>query len=248
MAFRWSSTSHVLTVAVGGVKPGNLALARAHWVTRDIIAWNVGPVDSNTAFRLHADPAGGLALSDDGVSGGIAFDLTLDPAGLPADVRARFPHLAGFAALKLPPEAAALASNLLRGELAVSKVSKAKGGVRQDATSLQIPGVLDELYFYGGRLGATFAGGVPSLGAHRALGEGPPLRRARGRSGGDGGGDDARGRHGDVGRDRHPRLARQVQPLRVARRPRAPRRALRGDRGGRALAPRPGRGVSPGAA
>ena len=95
VTFQWDSSSHVLTVAAGGVKPGNLALARAHWVTRDTIAWDTGPAEPGTVFRLHADPAGGLALSDDGVSGGVSFDLSLDPAGLPADVKARFPHLAG---------------------------------------------------------------------------------------------------------------------------------------------------------
>lgn len=35
--------------------------------------------------------------------------------------------------------------------------------MRLDATSLQLPGVLDELYFCGGRLGVTFDRGVPSL-------------------------------------------------------------------------------------
>jgi pullulanase len=160
VTFSYDAGSHLLTISIGGEKPGNLALARAHWVTPDTIAWNVGLVEPGTVFRLHADPAGGLALSDDGVSGGITFDLTLDPAGLPADVRARFPHLAAYAALKLPQDAIAIAPDLLRGELAVSK---AKDGVRLDATALQLPGVLDVLYFYPGKLGPTFAAGTPSL-------------------------------------------------------------------------------------
>jgi len=168
VTFQWDSTTHLLTISAGGVKPGNLALARAHWVTRDTIAWPIGAIASGTVFRLHADPDGRLALSDDGVSGGVAFDLTLDPAGLPDDVKERFPHLAGSAALKLPPDAVESARTLLRGELAVSAATggsrlDATGGSRLDATALQIPGVLDDLYLYGGPLGVTFAGGVPAL-------------------------------------------------------------------------------------
>jgi pullulanase len=163
VTFRYDSATHELTILIGGERPGNLGLARAHWVTRDTIAWNSGRIDPGTVFRLHADPtgSGALALSDDGVSGGIAFDLTVDPAGLSADVRARFPHLAGYTALKLPADAVAAAADLLRGQLAVSK---ALGGVRLDATSMQIPGVLDDLYFFGGKLGVTFdRAGVPSI-------------------------------------------------------------------------------------
>ncbi len=159
VTFQWDSTTHVLSIAVGGVKPGNLNLARAHWLTRDWIAWP-GTFDTGTVFKLHADPAGALALSNDGVSGDVFFELTRDPAGLPADLKTRFPYLAGANALKVPPEAVAMAGDLLRGELAVSA---AKGGSRVDATELQIPGVLDDLYVYRGALGATFSKGAPTL-------------------------------------------------------------------------------------
>jgi len=160
VTFRYDSVSHVLTITTGGVAPGNLALAQAHWVARDLVAWPAGAVEPGAVFRLHADPAGALALSDDGVQGGVAYDLAVEPGGLPAQVRARFPHLAGFAALRLPADAVAAAPDLLRGELAVSK---SRDGRRLDATSLQIPGVLDDLYSYGGALGPTFHRGVPTL-------------------------------------------------------------------------------------
>ena len=160
MTFTYDSHTHVLTVAVGGVLPGNLATAKAHWVTPDTIAWNQGLPETGTFIRLHADPAGGLALAPDGVSGGVSWDLTVDPAGLPADVLARFPQLAGFTALKLPPDAVAAAPDILRGQMAVSRTF---GGVRVDATALQIPGVVDVLYTYHGSLGATFDHGTPTV-------------------------------------------------------------------------------------
>lgn len=160
VAFQYDAATHVLRIFVGGIPLGNLALAQAHWVAPDLIAWDVGNVQPGTVFRLHAARDGGLALSDDGVSGGTSYDLSLDPAGLPADVKERFPHLALFKALRLPAAAVAAARAILQGQIAVSK---AKDGQRLDATSVQIPGVVDALYTYGGSLGVTFSNGKPTL-------------------------------------------------------------------------------------
>ena len=46
--------------------------------------------------------------------------LTLDPAGLPADVRAQFPHLASYAALRALVRRARARAELLTGELVVA--------------------------------------------------------------------------------------------------------------------------------
>jgi pullulanase-type alpha-1,6-glucosidase len=159
IAFQWDSSTHVLQIFVGGIH-GNLSLAQAHWVTPDTIAWNVPPPAPDTTYALHADPTGALALGASCVSGGTAFALHYDPAGLPAEARARFPHLASYAALKLSPADAALAPDLLRGQLAVDAL---QGGKCRDATSLQIPGALDALYAYRGPLGVTFERGRPTL-------------------------------------------------------------------------------------
>jgi pullulanase-type alpha-1,6-glucosidase len=70
--------------------------------------------------------------------------LTLDSAGLPADVRAQFPHLAAYAALDLSPAARQLAPTLLTGELVVAAYDGA--GALLQTTGVQIPGVLDDLY------------------------------------------------------------------------------------------------------
>jgi pullulanase len=160
MTFSYDASNHELTIAAGGALPGSLATAKAYWVKADTIAWKMGNVEPGTSIRLHADPMGGLSLAQDGVSGGISWDLTVDPAGLPAAVLAKFPFLAGYAALKLPADAVAAAPDVLRSEMAVSR---AKDGVRLDATALQIAGVLDDLYTYGGSLGATFDRGVPKV-------------------------------------------------------------------------------------
>ena len=87
--------------------------------------------------------------------------LAYDPAGLSPAVLEKFPQLAGYAAFKIPANRLAEVPAALKGQLAVQ--AKAGDGTLIDATSLQIQGVLDDLYTYQGPLGATFAGGTPTL-------------------------------------------------------------------------------------
>ncbi len=158
VTFQWSSSTKDLKVFVGGIH-GNLSLAQAHWVAPNLVAWDVS-TSSGASFTLHAEPAGGLSLTTSGVQGGTSWSLAFDPAGLPDGVKARFPHLARFAALTLPAEAVAAAPEILRGQLAVSAV---KDGKIADATALQTPGVLDALYANEGPLGPAFRDGQPTL-------------------------------------------------------------------------------------
>jgi pullulanase len=157
--FSYNPTSHVLTVSAAGAPKGNLGKAQAHWVTRDTIAWNIG--HPGGAVTLHYSPTASLTLDTSGVNGGTDIVLTDDPAGLPASVLANYPQLTGFSAFKVPQNRAAEVPDALKGQVAVS--AKDASGDLLDATSLQIPGVLDDLYTYLGPLGATFSGGAPTL-------------------------------------------------------------------------------------
>ncbi len=142
VTFQWSSTTRELRVIVGGIR-GDLTKAQAHWLSADTIAWNV-PTD--TVVALFADPDGALTLDGPGIVAGpnsTSWTLTHDPAGLTEALRAKFPHLAGLAAFKLPAGAVAAAATSLKGQIAVGAVRAGQG---VDATSLQIPGVLDDLY------------------------------------------------------------------------------------------------------
>ncbi len=142
VVFQWNSTTKELRVVVGGIR-GDLTKAQAYWLSADTIAWNV-PTD--TVVALFADPEGALTLDGPGVIVGAnskTWTLTHDPAGLSAPLRAKFPHLANRAAFKLPPDAVAAAARSLKGQLAVGAVRAGQG---VDATSMQIPGVLDDLY------------------------------------------------------------------------------------------------------
>jgi pullulanase-type alpha-1,6-glucosidase len=115
---------------------------------------------------LFADPDGALGLDGPGVVSATntkSWTLVHDPAGLSDAQKARFPHLANLPAFHLPADAVAAAAQSLKGQLAVGAVRGAQG---VDATSLQIPGVLDDLYAAKAApvtLGPSFANGMTTL-------------------------------------------------------------------------------------
>ncbi|NNE43494.1 MAG: DUF3372 domain-containing protein, partial [Gemmatimonadetes bacterium] len=139
---------------------GDLTRSRAFWVDARTVAWDVF-VPSGGTVRLHASADGSLKLERDGVSGGRSFPLQPARGGLTEEARAKFPHLASLRTFRLPDDAVAAAPELLRGQLAVSLADS--DGQLQDATGLQIPGVLDDLFAWDGPLGVTWDDGVPSL-------------------------------------------------------------------------------------
>ncbi len=154
--FAYDAATHVLTVNATGAPKGNINRAQAYWVTEDTIAWEPGAAQD---VALHYDAEGDLVLGTEGVTGGIDIPLTRDPAGLPAGVREKFPHIADHDAFKIPADRLDEVPEALRGQLAVS----ASNDTLLDATGLQIQGVLDDLYTYEGPLGVTVQGGVTTL-------------------------------------------------------------------------------------
>jgi pullulanase len=144
--------------ALGG---GDLAAQRAHWVARDLLLWDVGLPLPGAVYALHHAEASDLALSEGAVTGGASLRLTVDPDGPPATVLARFPHLAGTTALRIDPSAFDVVPDLLRRQTAVSMTGP--DGQLLDATGLQLPGVLDDLYATDAPLGVHRAGDAPVL-------------------------------------------------------------------------------------
>jgi pullulanase-type alpha-1,6-glucosidase len=156
-SFSYELATHVLTVSAG-IAPPDLRSARAQWLRRDVLAFDV-PAGA-ASYRLFHAPEGGLAATADGVTGGESLPLTLDPAGLPAELAERYPHLAAYEALRVPATAV---GDLLTGQLAVAAYDET--GALADVTGVQIPGVLDDLYAGAERqrLGPVWAHGRPSL-------------------------------------------------------------------------------------
>ncbi len=140
---------------------GDLSAQRAHWVTRDLILWDVGLPLPGASYALHHAERAGLAITDGVLTGGATVRLTVDLEGPPAGVIARFPHLSGLTALRLDPQATGVERDLLRGQAAVS-ISGPDGRLL-DATGLQIPGVLDDLFATDAPLGVHRVGEAPVL-------------------------------------------------------------------------------------
>jgi pullulanase-type alpha-1,6-glucosidase len=128
-------------------------------VTRGTLLWEV-PVPAGARYALHFSPRGTLHLDPRGIAGG--HSIALHRAGKPDEaLRRRFPHLARLAAFALDPGDLARVPTILKGQAALS--ASDKDGHLIDATSVQIPGVLDDLFRYDGSLGVTFENGVPTL-------------------------------------------------------------------------------------
>ena len=161
VTFQFNAATQVVTFKVLSAPSGDINLARAHWVSRDTLLWS--PVDLPEApqLKLHYDAAGAMVLGSTGIEGGESISLEVDPAGPSAELKAKFPHLATFKALKIPAAQLAKVPELLKGQVALSLADKA--GKLVDATSVQMPGVLDALYTYNGPLGSTWSNGVPTL-------------------------------------------------------------------------------------
>lgn len=159
--FNYDGSTHVLTVGARGGPRGNLKQSKAYWLTADTFAWNPASLPEGALVHLHHSATAGLGLDATGVTGGESLALVHDPAGLSAALKAKFPHLASYAAFKIATPDVAAIKAILKGQTAMSV--KAADGTPIDATSVQIPGVLDDLYHYDGSLGVTFRRGVPTL-------------------------------------------------------------------------------------
>ncbi|MFN8473347.1 MAG: pullulanase-type alpha-1,6-glucosidase [Anaerolineae bacterium] len=140
--------------------PGNLTERRAYWLAWDTIAWNL-PQPGPAAVRLYYAPDGGLTLTADGIEGGDFIVLAYEQNGLDTTIKARFPHLRDHAAYRIRASDILKVTAILRGQMAVAAFDDTDGLL--DATSLQIAGVLDDLYTYYGELGIIYNGATPSL-------------------------------------------------------------------------------------
>ena len=134
---------------------GSFHQEQGYWLDRQRLAIQPQFLQSGSSYFLDASPTGGLQLSNTGITGGSSLQLV--PGGsLTQDELTRYPQLAHYAVLQIPAGVPlATLQNFLRGQLAISAVDSS--GTLKYATGIQIAGVLDDLYYYPGRLGVIFA-------------------------------------------------------------------------------------------
>ncbi|WP_246064453.1 pullulanase-type alpha-1,6-glucosidase [Nonomuraea longispora] len=116
------------------------AKARACWIDRDTVAWQVEPSLRHT-LAFSAD--GGIALRGGELTGDPRL-IRLAPGAWSEEQRRQWPHLASFTALTVDPRDAGLVKGALRAQ--VVAVGRDAGGTLLAATGVQLPGVLDDVY------------------------------------------------------------------------------------------------------
>src|SRR3984893_11491994 len=128
---------------------------QAFWVDRTTVAIQGQFLQSGFSYFLNYDPKANLQLTSTGVTGGASIPLSPFAAGFTADEQARFPQLSSYAVLHLPDNTnTSLLAEVLKGEVAVSAIGS--DGSLKYATSVQTAGVLDDLFYFPGRLGVVF--------------------------------------------------------------------------------------------
>lgn len=149
----------------GEVEPGDdFSQARAHWVTAETLIWDSqnASADDHAASEYVLYYAAGTALSlEDGAVSGADGQIALNADGTWSGDR--FPHLAGTPVLTLPGSALDQVPLLLQGAIGIVRY---QDGELMDATRLQTPGVLDDLYAetaLQADLGVTFTGSGPEF-------------------------------------------------------------------------------------
>jgi pullulanase len=127
---------------------------KAHWVNRDTIAW-IG-AESNGTYRLYHSPTGQITDQiSEGALRGSFVPLSVDRDGLPPWIVQKFSFLKGATTLKIPEEDLAQVPGLLKGELVLAKMNNA---ANSESTTLILAGVLDDLFYFNGELGAQRSG------------------------------------------------------------------------------------------
>jgi pullulanase len=128
---------------------------QAFWIDRTTVAIQSQFLQTGFTYSLNYDPNANLQLTSTGVTGGSSIPLTPFAGGFTSDELARFPQLSSYAVLHLPDNAStSLLASVLKGQVAVSAV--ASDGTLKYVTSVQTAGVLDDLFFFPGKLGVAF--------------------------------------------------------------------------------------------
>ncbi|MCW8092652.1 pullulanase-type alpha-1,6-glucosidase [Alteromonas sp. ASW11-130] len=129
----------------------------AHWLSRDVIAWQLA--DSRaTQFRLYHASNATIKVEDGQVTGADGYVNLQFMRNLPANLQDQSPHLAAWNGFALD---GSNAEALIKTQLVVVAMDDANNLMQ--ATRVQIARVLDDLYDYKGALGVNYSSGVPTI-------------------------------------------------------------------------------------
>jgi pullulanase-type alpha-1,6-glucosidase len=119
--------------------------ARAYWLTKNLIQWPT--IDNTGTFKLYYSKTAQLVVAKDAAVSGADGSLTLSvssSASIPPDVATRFKWVPAGAVLQVADGDVSKLRDVLADQLVI--VQQDANGNVQNATTLQNPGVLDDLY------------------------------------------------------------------------------------------------------
>ena len=155
--FGYDAMKNVTTISTTGAPVGNLIKQRAVWVSKDTLLWKISG-GGRLTYALVYSPEGVLAISSEGIEKGTEIRLSWVSEKPDVYILRKYPHLRDYAVFRVTETDRQLLSQILKGQ--VSVIARDLDGHAVDATGVQTPGVLDELYPYDGPLGVTFEGEV----------------------------------------------------------------------------------------
>lgn len=158
--FGYDAVNNSSTISTTGAPVGNLTKQRAIWIDRQTILWRISGGSGLTYALVHSRDAT-LALSPEGIENGVEIPLRFVSDKPDVEILRQYPHLRDYAVFRVTETDPARLAEVLKGQTAV--IARSLSGRAVDATGLQIPGVLDDLFPYDGELGVTFDGDIPTL-------------------------------------------------------------------------------------
>ncbi|XOV78630.1 MAG: pullulanase-type alpha-1,6-glucosidase [Aestuariibacter sp.] len=130
----------------------------AHWLRQDTIAWQVQ--DSRaTQIRLYHSATASLAIEQGMVTGSDGFISLTNFGPLSGELTAENPHLSHLSAWQLHD--LTQVEDIIKSQLAV--VALDENNIPLEATYVQIPRVLDDVFQFAGHPGVSYASGVPEI-------------------------------------------------------------------------------------
>ncbi len=132
---------------------------QAFWIDRSTVAIPAAGYQAASTYSLVYSTTASLGIGNTGALTGATGAIALTPSttGFTSAEAAQFPQLAGYAVFNLPGNTAAAAmAQALTGQIVVAGTN---GGSITYLNGVQDAGVLDDLFYYSGPLGAVFSSG-----------------------------------------------------------------------------------------
>src|SRR5580700_858360 len=153
-AISGNATVFISTPTPAQILASLLNVEQAYWLDRQRVAIQPQFAQSGDTYAISSSLTGGLSVTTTGITGGTNIPLTVG-GSLTADELLRYPQLKGYTVLELPPDTqVSTLQTALQGQLAFSAIDST--GTLKYATGIQFAGVLDDIFYYPGKLGVVF--------------------------------------------------------------------------------------------